>query len=155
MAAQKSLKSPAINVPAGSAWAEELAEYTYQLLRRLAPEGIVGLQVTPPAVVGGPAYDHSASLETAPEWVREAHARATKSSAAGLSDAGARAFVARDRLTQALHRRNMSQAELARQLGKSPTSISRIFKTPHRSRVTTLQAIAAVLQVDLADILGS
>ena len=155
MAARKPLNSSAVSFPSGSSWPEELAEYTYQLLRRLAPEGMPGLQAVPTARAPEPVEDRGASLATAPEWVREAHARATTSHAGGLSDAGARAFVARDCLLQALRRRNMSQADLARQLGKSPTSISRIFKAPHRSRVTTLQAIAAALQVELADILDS
>jgi hypothetical protein len=152
MAAQK---PHAINVPAGGAWAEELAEYTYQLLRRISPETISGLRVTAPPAVGEPIEDHSVTLETAAAWVREAYARAKKFRGRGLSETGARAFVARDRLLQALRQSHMSQADLARRLGKSPTSISRIFKAPHRSRVTTLQAIAEVLQVELADILGS
>jgi len=92
------------------------------------------------------------SLDAAPEWVREAFARAKQGGQEELSDAGARAYIARDRLLLALHRRHMSQADLARQLHKSPTSISRIFKAPHRSRLATLQAIAGALGVELRDL---
>ena len=45
------------------------------------------------------------------------------------------------------------EADLARRLKKSPAAISRIFKAPHRSRVTTLQQIADALGVELADVL--
>jgi ribosome-binding protein aMBF1 (putative translation factor) len=102
----------------------------------------------------GEPIEDDITLDAAPEWVREAFARTRKGTQEGLSDAGARAYVARDRLLLALGRRRMSQADLARQLHKSPTSISRIFKAPHRSRVTTLQAIADALGVELRDLFG-
>ena len=152
MAARKAPRMSAIGLTHGRSWPEELAEFTYQLLRRLGPEGMPGLQVKP-TEAGGATIDERVSLETAPEWIGAAYARAKAGTDQGLSDAGARAFVARDRLLMALHRRGMKQADLARQLGKSPTSISRIFKAPQRSRVTTLQDIAAALGVELADIL--
>jgi hypothetical protein len=155
MATPNFLELPNVRFPAGSSWAEEVAEYTYQLLRRLAPQWVAGLRAAPTNGPAEPVEDGAAVLEGAPDWVREAYAHARDSNEVGLSDAGARAFVARDCLLQALRRSNMNQAELARRLGKSATSISRIFKAPHRSRVTTLQAIAGVLQVDLADILDA
>jgi DNA-binding XRE family transcriptional regulator len=151
MAARKPIESSHVSFPQDTSWPEALAEYTYQLLRRLAPEGMAGLQVAPTAPGAEPIEDR-VSLETAPEWVREAYARAKEGAAEGLSDAGARAFVARDRLLQALARRHMTQADLARRLNKSPTSISRIFKAPQRSRLTTLQEIAGALGVELRDI---
>jgi DNA-binding Xre family transcriptional regulator len=128
--------------------AAAFAEFTYRLLCRLG-EASAG-DVLP----DGLTEDEEATLETAPPWIREAYERAKNSTERGLSQEEAAAFIARDRLMRALGERKMTQADLARQLGKSSTVISRIFKAPHRSRVTTLQAIAQALGVELADILA-
>ncbi len=153
MPARKPLESSPASFPQDTSWPEALAEYTYQLLRRLGPEGIGGLQA-PPATppTGGEPVEDDISLDAAPKWVQEAFARAKQGGQKELSDAGARAYIARDRLLLALRQRHMTQADLARQLHKSPTSISRIFKAPHRSRLTTLQAIAGALDVELRDL---
>jgi DNA-binding Xre family transcriptional regulator len=153
MAARNPLESSPAGLPPDTSWPEALAEYTYQLLRRLGPEAMSGLQTPPttPPTDSGPIEDET-SLAAAPAWVREAFARAKEGAQEELSDAGARSYIARDRLLLALRRRHMSQADLARQLHKSPTSISRIFKAPHRSRLTTLQAIADALDVELSDL---
>ena len=132
--------------------AELLAEYTYQLLRRVAPD----LKITPPPAADELIEDTSATLDTAPAWIRSAYAsaKAQAHTDSGLTARDARAFAARDRLLAALARRNMTQADLARRLEKSPAAISRIFKAPHRSRLTTLQRIADALDVQLADLLS-
>ena len=52
-----------------------------------------------------------------------------------------------------MRERGVTQAELARRLDKSPTSISRILRNPERSRVDTIRQIAKALKVDLSGIL--
>ncbi len=139
-----------LRLPPAAPLAEILAEYIVQLLRRLAPERGRPARAT----VRQPVEDQTAALDTAPAWVRDAFARATKHRAGGLSDQEARALVARDRLLHALAQRGLTQAELARRVKKTPASISRILRAPHRSRMSTLVQIADVLDVELADILA-
>jgi transcriptional regulator with XRE-family HTH domain len=84
--------------------------------------------------------------------VLAAYLEAMKSGATMLTGEAARSVIARDRLLAALRSSGMSQAELARQLDRKPTVISRILKAPERSRLSTLQEIAAALNVDITDL---
>ncbi len=58
----------------------------------------------------------------------------------------------RNRLLLALKEQGMTQAELAKKLGKPDSQISRILACPERSKLTTLTEIAQGISVDLSEI---
>jgi DNA-binding Xre family transcriptional regulator len=97
-------------------------------------------------------------LRSAPPWVREAYRRTNEHLKAGTlpasNESAIRANIIRNMLALALKKQNMTQAELARRMKKSQSVISRIFRDPTRSRLTTLQQIANALDVDISDILA-
>lgn len=92
-------------------------------------------------------------LESAPEWVRQAYEKAREvAEPVEANEREVRGRLIGTRLSLALKRQDMTQAELARKLGKSPSQISRILRNPERSQLKTLQQIAEALKVDLSDI---
>jgi ribosome-binding protein aMBF1 (putative translation factor) len=58
------------------------------------------------------------------------------------------------RIKQALSSKGWTQAQLASEIGVSPTVISRVLSRPDRSRVDTLQRISKALGVDLGSLLA-
>ena len=50
-----------------------------------------------------------------------------------------------------LRGRRMTQAQLAKALKATPANITRILKSPEKSKVETLEQIAASLRVNVAD----
>jgi DNA-binding Xre family transcriptional regulator len=93
-------------------------------------------------------------LSSAPDWIKEAYERAKRDvTPLAIDPEDRRAHLMRDRLAPAHKRRNMTQSALARQLGKTPSQISRIFANSQRSRLSTLAGIADALEVDLSDLL--
>lgn len=128
-------------------FARTFAEYTHHLLTRRADA---------PAPKNEPPLptDETVTLASAPQWVREAYeAVLTGTAGPAITDAQAAAYVIRDRLQLGLRSRGINQAELARRMGTSPAVISRVFKSPHRCRLSTLTRIARELGVEVADIL--
>lgn len=63
------------------------------------------------------------------------------------------AQAATKRLRRILADRDISQKELAKMLGVTPAVVSRVLKEPDRSKLGTLRRIAAVLGVELREIL--
>jgi DNA-binding Xre family transcriptional regulator len=56
-----------------------------------------------------------------------------------------------EKIRAALGMRRMTQAQLAKALKITPANITRILKSPEKSKVETLERIAAALRVDIAD----
>jgi DNA-binding Xre family transcriptional regulator len=56
-----------------------------------------------------------------------------------------------ENIRAALGKRRMTQAQLAKALKITPANITRILKSPEKSKVETLERIAAALRVDIAD----
>jgi DNA-binding Xre family transcriptional regulator len=56
-----------------------------------------------------------------------------------------------ERIRATLGKRRMTQAQLAKALKITPANITRILKSPEKSKVETLERIAAALHVDVAD----
>ena len=131
-------------------YAISFASYSMELARLLAVDD-QGVDTDELEAQGFRVND--ITIDEAPEWVRDAFRRAREPGAPRTSMDDVLPIVARDRLRQVLAKRGMKQSELAAKLKMSPTSISRIFKSPDRSRVATLREIAAALDVDLSDIL--
>ena len=135
----------------GKLFAESFAVYTVAVLDRL--DGGESKHCNGTTSQSTLSTQEQELLEKAPEWVRSGFAQQKASDVENADVADIRANVARNKLVLALRERGMTQAELARALGKSPTVVSRILKAPNRSRVKTLQEIADALDVDLSDIL--
>lgn len=133
----------------GRIFADAFARYTVQVL---SSAGAQAWSSSPADREPGlePAAD---TIDDAPKWVRQAYERAKRGDTEPLPQEQARRRVARNKLVVAMRQRGMTQAELARRLGKSPTSVSRILRNPDRSRVETIRAIAEALDVDLTEIL--
>jgi len=130
----------------GQVFAEAFATYTATLLRRLGSED-----------PKGGAGDMLRKLETLAEELAPAE---QKKKAAKKAVTGERATIdelrpimMRNKLVLELRSRGITQAELARKVGKAPAAISRILKHPERSRLTTLQQIAEAVDVDLSELL--
>lgn len=127
------------------------ATYSLELARLLAADD--DLPAASDELEGQGFHVDDLPIDDAPEWVRDAVQRSREPGALRTPMRDVLAIIARDRLRQALARRGMKQTDLAAKLSMSPTSISRIFKAPDRSRLATLREIAAALDVDLSDIL--
>lgn len=56
-----------------------------------------------------------------------------------------------ERVRGAMRKRGMSQAQLAQALKVTPANISRILKSPEKSKIETFQRIASALHVDLGE----
>lgn len=147
-------RTKAITAALGGAFAKALAVYTVEVLELLEDRGLrlSDFESNSPAPT-----DAESQLRSAPKWVRAAYERAKKvtqrSDAVESEERSVQARIIRNRLMLALHRANITQADLANRLGKSASGVSRIFRNPERSRLRTLQAIAKALRVDLSDIL--
>lgn len=129
----------------GTAFARSFAEYTYQVMRRLQ---------SAPADGPDPALSVARAIAETdlPPWVRDEYDKMRRGEGRTLSNAAAGALVMRNQLQRALREKNITQAELARRIGTSPAVISRVFKSPDRCRLSTLERIARELGVDVADI---
>jgi hypothetical protein len=131
-------------------YARTFADFGLALLRRVAAEEAEHV------ALGKLIPDPTASLETAPQWLRDAYQQAK---AAGPADRIASEElaprVARDCILEAMREKGISQADLAKALGKSPASVCRILKSPDRSRVRTLRQIADAIGVDIGALLKS
>ncbi len=57
-----------------------------------------------------------------------------------------------NRLKTVIHERRISQKELARRMGVSPSFISRVLRDPERSRLATLKRIARALDIPLSSV---
>ncbi len=134
----------------GRLFAESFAIYTAEVIARLSG---YDLRTNNRLSLGDVSPSQQVSLESAPAWVKEAYKRSRRKNAAFDVAEDVRPRVARNKLVLALRERGWTQAELARRMKKSPTVISRIFRNPERSRVTTLQKVASALGVDLSDLL--
>ena len=125
--------------------ARVMATYTVEVIAQLKSQGLLQAEDELAA---------TQALASAPDWVRESYARAKANPTPIERDAeDVRAQLIRNRLVLALKRRGMTQADLARNLSKSPSQISRIFRNPQRSRLGTLKTIADAIKVDLSDLL--
>jgi lambda repressor-like predicted transcriptional regulator len=136
----------------GDILASSLARFVVEFLKHARESGLAfdnsGDQPVPKLNRG------EAELEGAPAWVQEAFTALNQSGGEtpmGIEEA--RTKVARNQIMVAMRKKGLTQAALAKKMGKSPTVISRILKNPERSRVTTLQSIATQLDVDLSEIL--
>ncbi|MCB9865706.1 MAG: helix-turn-helix transcriptional regulator [Phycisphaerales bacterium] len=103
----------------------------------------------------GKAFEPDDTCDAIPASLRGVLAAANQPDAPSMSEAEARSRVAGNRLRAALERRKLSQADLARLLGKSPAFVSRVLQNPEKCRITTLRRFADALGADLADILAS
>ncbi len=130
-------------------FAESFAVYTVEVINRLACAAPEEAGSAP----GRPSASVPDDLASAPDWVRAAYERSRGQGVEAESDAEVWPRVVRNSLALALRKQGMTQADLARKLGKSPTVISRILRDPKRSRVRTLEAIASALGLSLAEIL--
>lgn len=134
----------------GPIFAKSFAVFAFEILR------LAGKQGNGLADLAGAETAESA-LATAPDWVKKEYARTKKfiKSAKNLKsdEAEFRAKVIRNSLVLALREQGITQAELAKRLKKSPAVISRIFRNPERSRLSSLQKIADALKVDLSDLM--
>jgi ribosome-binding protein aMBF1 (putative translation factor) len=92
--------------------------------------------------------DAKVQLEDAPPWVREAYEKAAAGRGPVVDSLEAESILIRDRILVTLRRQGLSQVDLARRLGKAPSAISRVLKSPARSRIKTLHEIAAALGID-------
>lgn len=59
------------------------------------------------------------------------------------------AIAVANRLKWVAHEKGVSQKELAKRLGVSPSVVNKVFKDPDRSKVATLRRVAEALGVDL------
>jgi len=130
----------------GRLFAESFAVYTVEVIARLSRQGTDGGR-------GAAARSGEATTEQVPDWVRQAYRRSMEKGVETETADEVRPNAARNQLVLALRDRGMTQADLARKLGRSPTVISRIFRHPERSRLRTLREIAEALDLDLSDIL--
>jgi DNA-binding Xre family transcriptional regulator len=71
-----------------------------------------------------------------------------------FDSAGVQRSIA-ERIRNQMQKRKLSQAQLARALDITPANISRILKSPAKSKVETLQRLAAVLHCDVGDFFDS
>jgi DNA-binding XRE family transcriptional regulator len=139
----------------GGAFAKAFAVFTAELAlqvegrdQRVAAGGNAASSVAAP-----PNAEPDDPLRDAPQWVRDAYERVKSGKAGpGLAFEDARAITLRNRLVFEIKRQGLTQAELAKRLGKSPAVLSRILRRPDRSKLTTLEQIAAKLGIDLHDL---
>lgn len=94
--------------------------------------------------------------ESIPAEVREAYER-VKATGEAIDTLPAEVWhrSIRTRLLVALKQQNMSQAALAKLVGKAESHVSRVLKKPESRQLATLKAIADALKVDLADIVSA
>lgn len=133
-----------ISAELGRTFAECFAAYTVTVYSMLVERGLWQPTKQPNPAMG---------LDDMTESVRELYDEACRDDALTITEEGARARIARNKLLLALDNRGMNQAKLAKKLGKSRAAISRVFRNPERCRIATLRRIASVLDVDLSDIL--
>lgn len=150
----------------GNVFAKAFALFTVEVLRLLENGDSSLLEAleaaarqrtdgTKPSGVDSPSDGESGEdLSSAADWIKEAYQQAKGNVTPLDTDpVDRRARLMRDRLALSLKRRDMTQSALAKQLGKTPSQISRIFANPQRSRLSTLAGIADALEVDLSDLL--
>jgi lambda repressor-like predicted transcriptional regulator len=131
-------------------YAKTFAEFAWALLRKAAAEEVAAVRSA--KLIPDP----TASLETAPQWLKDASERAKAADPADdVTTEELLPKVARDCILQAMHEKGISQAGLAKALGKSPASVCRILKSPDRSRLRTLRQIAEAIGVDIGSLLKS
>jgi len=106
----------------------------------------------PTAFEAAQPFHLDTSCSAIPEDLKAVLAAAQRSDAPTLTETQARARVARNRLMLALKQRNMTQADLARLVKKSPAVVSRILQNPEKCRVSTLRRIADALAIELGDV---
>ena len=144
-------RSEAATEVLGRIFARAFATYTVEVLTLLEGKGVPLERVNQ---AGAAEVFGDDAFAGAPAWVKEAYER-TKHTKEVVKPNGeeVRSRIIRNKLAQALQQRGMTQSQLAKQMGKSPAVISRIFRSPERSRLRTLQGIAEALDVDVTDIL--
>jgi hypothetical protein len=144
----------------GGAFARAFAVFTAELASQLEarPEYVPAGRNADSGVIATtsvetPTAEPDDPLRDAPQWVRDAYERVKSGKAGpGLAFEDARAITLRNRLVFEMKRQGLTQAELAKRLGKSPAVLSRILRRPDRSKVTTLEQIASKLGIDLHDL---
>ena len=129
----------------GQVFAEAFATYTAALLRRLSSED-----------PKGGAGDMLRKLEMLAEELappeREEDGATKEVTRERVTVDELRPVMMRNKLVFELRSRGITQAELARKVGKAPAAISRILKHPERSRLSTLRKIAEAVDVDLSEL---
>lgn len=101
----------------------------------------------------GPSNDVAESADE-PDWVLQASRMSQREDSPALDGADAARILARNMIRRALDERGWTQADLAKQLGKKPSTISRILKDPTRTRVSTVRQIADALNLEVGDFLS-
>lgn len=99
-----------------------------------------------------PVQDASASIESAPDWVKES-LRLSRESNQGLEATEARSRL-RGRIVDQLRKRGLTQADLARLIRRDPASVSRTLRNLDRSRLETVAVIASALDIELDDLVA-
>lgn len=144
------LESEPLLQSCGRLFAHSFALYTVEVMRLLRP---AALDMRPPVPGPVPSIPEVPSGIPVPPWIQQELEKVRAGQTRSEPSEPVRARVARNKLLLALREKNITQAELAKMLGKSTASISRMLRNPEQCKIKTLKDVAAKIGVDLSDIL--
>lgn len=140
----------------GSARPPVDAQFVADVVMALADRGIIAINRRGVESVSlEPAESIHPDLADAPQWVKDAAVEAKRNPSRGipLSMKRLRSVVARNMLVTAMHKRGLTQTDLARKAKMDPAMLSRVLRDPERCRVQTLRRLADALRIDIRRIL--